>query len=192
MLTKRQQKRTMIRISISMIPLAVMIGFVLTQNLGVCRAFTIEAEEIIIETPEAWEKGQIRCESGMPCENRGQFMRWYKEYEQETSEEAEERPYERTATDETAVETRSESFPEEEDDAKVETDIPDSQESVDSPSYPYPLYTVNGELIDPVIQQKLHDALEKHGIGYWYEGALCQMYQESRGQQYAVNPHNGI
>lgn len=270
MLTKRQQKRTMIRISISMIPLAVMIGLTLTQNLGVSEGFCSTVEEIPIEESATQGKGQIRCLSGMPCENREQFMRWYEEYEQktseedadevsnmemgeevdrysnrqkeadaeilsnaeemetaqsdnvrggqsevvysvngemlnpeqferwyaeyeqETSEEAEERPYERTAANETAVETRSESFPEEEDDAKVETDIPDSQESVDSPSYSYPLYTVNGELIDPTIQQKLHDALEKHGIGYWYEGALCQMYQESRGNPTIVNSTNGV
>lgn len=193
MLTKRQQKRTMIRISISMIPLAVMIGLTLTQNLGVCRASTIEAEEFTIETPKAQETGQIRRESGMPCENREQFERWYETYECETAEETTDRPNESTATDETELETCSEGLSEEEDSAEVETDILDSQvPEVVSPSYSYPLYTINGELIDPVIQQKLHDALEKHGIAYWYEGALCQMYQESRGQQYAVNPNNGI
>lgn len=53
------------------------------------------------------------------------------------------------------------------------------------------LYMISGELIDPEIQRKLYRALEAEGIEYWYEGALCQMFQESHGQVYAENP-NGL
>ena len=49
---------------------------------------------------------------------------------------------------------------------------------------------IGGELIDPEIQRKLYKALEAEGIGYWYTGALCQMWQESQGQQYRINETN--
>lgn len=49
---------------------------------------------------------------------------------------------------------------------------------------------IGGELIDPEIQRKLYKALEAEGIGYWYTGALAQMYQESSGDPFAVNQTN--
>lgn len=107
-------------------------------------------------------------------------------YEQTTSEEA----------------TEKESFSGGEDDknsevAELPTEMETSEESVagiemETGEESITVYTVNGELIDPVIQQKLYNALEKHGIGYWYEGALAQMYQESGGNPMIVNPTNGI
>ena len=54
------------------------------------------------------------------------------------------------------------------------------------------IYTIGGGLIDPEIQRKLYRALEAEGIGYWYTGALAQMWQESQGRPEAVNPNNGI
>ena len=54
------------------------------------------------------------------------------------------------------------------------------------------IYTIGGGLIDPEIQRKLYQALEAEGIGYWYTGALAQMWQESQGRPEAVNPNNGI
>ena len=52
------------------------------------------------------------------------------------------------------------------------------------------IYTIGGGLIDPEIQRKLYRALEAEWIGYWYTGALCQMWQESQGQQYRINETN--
>ena len=50
---------------------------------------------------------------------------------------------------------------------------------------------IAGDLISEEIQRTLYKALEAEGIEYWYEGALCQMFQESHGQVYAENP-NGL
>lgn len=93
--------------------------------------------------------------------------------EQETSEESE------TATDEIlpkgeeTAESDVESVPNE-----VGTEVETEAKSV---------YMVNGELVDPTIQQMLYDALERHNISYWLEGALAQIYQESHFQQYIVS-----
>ena len=54
-----------------------------------------------------------------------------------------------------------------------------------------PIYRIDGELIDEEIQVRLFEALDSEGISYWYEGALCQMFQESHGYQYAEN-RNGL
>lgn len=54
-----------------------------------------------------------------------------------------------------------------------------------------PIYRIAGDLIPEEIQRALYEALEANGIEYWYEGALCQMFQESHGQVYAENP-NGL
>lgn len=54
------------------------------------------------------------------------------------------------------------------------------------------IYTIGGGLIDPEIQRKLYRALEAEGIGYWYTGALAQMWQESQGRPEVVNPNNGL
>jgi len=54
------------------------------------------------------------------------------------------------------------------------------------------IYTIGGGLIDPEIQRKLYRALEAEGIGYWYTGALAQMWQESQGRPEVINPNNGL
>lgn len=48
-------------------------------------------------------------------------------------------------------------------------------------------WIVNGEQIDRQITDALAEALERHDIGYWIEGSLAQIYQESHAQKYAVS-----
>ena len=52
------------------------------------------------------------------------------------------------------------------------------------------LYSVNGQVLDCCLQVYLYDRLEEKGIEWWYEYALCQSYQESRYDIYAVNQTN--
>ena len=193
MLSKRKQKRTMIGMTVCMIPVAVAIVLTLTHEEACFAASAASVEEITVETAEALERAEFDDLSAMPCIDPEGFRKWYEEYqgetqeeinEQETSEETAEKPdinTDRCEDVQTGIPTE---LP-----TEVETTVEVPSERVEET---VAVYSVNGELIDPIIQQKLHDALEKHGIGYWFEGALCQMYQESRGQQYAVNPHNGI
>lgn len=54
------------------------------------------------------------------------------------------------------------------------------------------IYRIAGQEIDASLQIKLYQHLQAAGIPWWYEGALCQMFQESHCQQYAVNQHNGL
>ena len=96
-------------------------------------------------------------------------------YEQKAGEEARTdavRPdHEDVRTEEVTLATETE--------AAVETAVPT-------------LYRIAGETIDESIQVRLYQHLQEAGIPYWYEGALCQMFQESHCQQYAVNQHNGL
>ena len=121
------------------------------------------------------EKGQIREDSAMPCVDAESFRRWMETYEPETTEEARTdavRPdHEDVRTEEITLATETETA--------VEAAVPT-------------LYRIAGEEIDEGIQVRLYQHLQEAGIPYWYEGALCQMFQESHGQQYAVNPNNGI
>lgn len=55
-----------------------------------------------------------------------------------------------------------------------------------------PIYRIAGDLIDPEIQMLLYNALDAEGVSYAYEIGLCQIYQESRGDRFAVNQSNGI
>lgn len=55
-----------------------------------------------------------------------------------------------------------------------------------------PIYRIAGDLIDPEIQILLYNALDAEGVSYAYEIGLCQIYQESRGDCFAVNQRNGI
>lgn len=121
------------------------------------------------------EKGQICENSAMPCVDAESFRRWMETYEPETTEEARTdavRPdHEDVRTEEITLATETETA--------VEAAVPT-------------LYRIAGEEIDEGIQVRLYQHLQEAGIPYWYEGALCQMFQESHGQQYAVNPNNGI
>lgn len=131
---------------------------------------TVSVEEFTAEPSETPEMGQIREMSGMPCENREQFERWMETYEQETEEEESSQWVDVAETAETKQEVREIGV------GTVET----------------VLYSVNGETLNPELAQKLHDALEKYSIGYFWEIALAQCYQESHFNVYAVNPNNLI
>lgn len=151
---------------------------VLTEECGkntVCAAAEAVGGNFIDGTATSPEKGQIRENSAMPCVDAESFRRWMETYEPETTEEARTdavRPdHEDVRTEETILATETE--------ATVEATVPT-------------LYRIAGEEIDESIQVRLYKHLQEAGIPYWYEGALCQMFQESHGQQYAVNPNNGI
>lgn len=55
-----------------------------------------------------------------------------------------------------------------------------------------PIYRIAGELIDPDIQRTIYKALEAENLTDWYTGALAQCFQESHGDRFAINPHNGL
>ena len=55
-----------------------------------------------------------------------------------------------------------------------------------------PIYRIAGELIDPDIQRMIYKALEAENLTDWYTGALAQCFQESHGDRFAINPHNGL
>ena len=103
--------------------------------------------------------------SGMPCENPEQFERWYETYEQEQEAEHE------TETEPTTVPTEE---------CKVTTGTGET---------PVTLYSVNGETLNPELQAMMYDALNRHGVSYFYEIGICQMWQESRGNIFAENPN---
>lgn len=181
MLSKRKQNRLMAAITLTTIlPFAVYLGAFVERENGLFKASAAEIEEIIAETSEMPEKWQIRSHSAMPCEDGESFRRWYeehrREYEPETAEESrndigrEDHEADRAA-DESAA---PDAAPAE---TEVEAAVP-------------PLYRIDGETIDASIQEHLYQHLQAAGIEYWYTGALAQMYQESRGQQYAVNQTN--
>lgn len=138
---------------------------------------TVQFEEITEESSEAAENGLFDANSAMPCVDAESFRRWMETYEQKAGEEARSddggADHEGNGTEPDAAglpETRA---------AAVETAGP-------------PLYKIAGQEIDASLQIKLYQHLQAAGIPWWYEGALCQMFQESHCQQYAVNQHNGL
>ena len=52
-----------------------------------------------------------------------------------------------------------------------------------------PLFTVDGALLDPQLQEYAYNTLCTLGIGWYFPTFLCQMYQESRFNQAAVSAH---
>ena len=151
------------------------------------------AEQFTIERDKMPEISKIKI-SGMPCDNAEQFERWLKEYEQKTGEKGDEHLVRKSRQgyvekteliqldDEvlllkdtsTAVETESEG----------DQERPEVQETqINEPV----LYRISGECIDSYTQERLYMALDEKGIAYWYETALCQLFQESRGEKYAVS-----
>ena len=149
---------------------------VLTEEFGkntVCAAAEAVDGNFIDGTATSPEKGQIREDSAMPCVDAESFRRFLETYEQETGEEARTdavRPdHEDVRTEEVTLAAETE--------ATVESTGP-------------AIYRIAGEEIDESIQVRLYQHLQEAGIPYWYEGALCQMFQESHCQQYAVNQKN--
>lgn len=149
---------------------------VLTEDCGkntVYAAAEVVDGNFIDGTATSPEKGQIREDSAMPCVDAESFRRWMETYEPETTEEA------RSDDSRTDHEVVREEAP------TLATEPETTVEST-GPA----IYRIAGETIDESIQVRLYQYLQEAGIPYWYEGALCQMFQESHGQQYAVNQTN--
>lgn len=53
-----------------------------------------------------------------------------------------------------------------------------------------PLYTVDGVLLDPALQEYAYNTLCALEIGWYFPLFLCQMYQESRFNQAAVSAYD--
>ena len=122
--------------------------------------------------------------SGMPCDNPEQFERWLEAYEQEASEEEE--PVESGEADTAVAENLQETVFESETLPEVETSAEVPSKRVEETAV---VYSINGEVLNPELQALLYDALDRHGIRYWYEIGICQMWQESRGNIFAENPN---
>lgn len=61
-----------------------------------------------------------------------------------------------------------------------------TEEAVETPKW-----AVNGDRLNDYLQSYLYEQLEERGVAWYYETALCQIYQESRYNASAVNP-NGL
>ena len=188
MLSSKRQKRTMIGMTACMIPVTVAIVLTLTHEKACFAASAPSVEEITVDTEEEPKRADFDDLSAMPCDNPEAFRKWLETYEEGT--------YEQEASKETPAETTEEIRMD--GDAADQTDATNSEtawydtntEEMASETSDPIFYTIGGELIDPEIQRKLYRALEAEGIGYWYTGALCQMWQESQGQQYRINETN--
>ena len=64
------------------------------------------------------------------------------------------------------------------------------EEVVEEPVVVYPLYSVNGSQLAPEYAEFLYKKLDERGLSWWYTYALCQAYQESKFNIYAVNQQN--
>ena len=171
-----KQNKTILIGWIGMVPLAVMIIFVLLQNWGILEAHAAPVEYFTVEETEAVNEADFDANSAMPCVDAESFRRWHEAYEPETSQEAR-NDGSGTSDEGNGTEPDAAGLPET-GAATVETAGP-------------PLYRIAGQEIDEGIQIKLYQHLQAAGIEWWYDGALCQMFQESHGQQYAENP-NGL
>lgn len=139
-----------------------------------------EDEYFTEEDAETPKKGQIREDSGMPCENREQFERWLATYEQAAIEEttSQSAPAEEVESEKEDVQTVEES----EYASEVETA---AQRSI-------PTYCVGEDVLNPELQAYLYQRLADHHIEWFMPYAVMMAYQESHFDQYAVNQSNGI
>lgn len=133
--------------------------------------------QFVEETSGTAENSEIREDSAMPCVDREGFRRWYEEHR---------RNYEQT----TVEEVRSDDIGANHEEAGTSEET-QTEPATEMESAGPPLYRIAGQEIDASIQELLYQHLQANGIEYWYEGALCQMFQESHGQVYAENP-NGL
>ena len=134
----------------------------------------VQFEEITEESSEAAENGLFDANSAMPCVDAESFRRWMETYEQKAGEEA-----------------RSDDIGTDHEEAGTNED-PQTEPVTEMENAMPTLYRIAGQEIDASLQIKLYQHLQAAGIPWWYEGALCQMFQESHCQQYAVNQHNGL
>lgn len=137
-----------------------------SENSAVYAAPEELVDNFTAETEKAPEKADFDAQSAMPCVDRERFEEWYAEYTLDA-----------VAAEPVAADDNTENETEE-----PETEVAETA----------PIYRIDGEVIDPEIQRTLWEHLNAAGIGYWYEGALAQMMQESGGDPMIVNPTNGI
>lgn len=92
MLSSKRQKRTMIGMTVCMIPVAVAIVLTLTHEKACFAASAPSVEEITVETEEEPKRADFDDMSAMPCIDPEGFREWYEEYqgETETQEETDE------------------------------------------------------------------------------------------------------
>ena len=66
-------------------------------------------------------------------------------------------------------------------------------EIVTEPAYrtDIPYYTVNGKFLGHELSSHLYEQLESYRMEWFYEVALCQLYQESRFEADIVSPDGG-
>lgn len=167
-------------------------GSRLTQNLA-SYADSLSADEYFTtETVEMDLKGVFEPQSGMPCENREQFERWYETYEQETSEEDVEEADNACDGDEAEDEGGAEEFPGHEDETAVETDDEDETYHPSEEVLLDSLFQIDGRVLRPELQAYLRDRLSEQGIEWFMPYAIMIAYQESKFDIYAVNPQNGV
>ena len=139
---------------------------------------SVTVEEITYVEEETVDYDEF---SLMPCVAPSEFMGWYETYGGEYESEAvEEEETEVESEQVSEVSTESESVSESSE-SSVCTEVETETEA------PKKVWYVNGEQIDTGITDMLTEALDRHGISFWIEGALAQVYQESHAQQYAVS-----
>ncbi len=157
-----------------------------------------ESAYFIEETTGAQIKPIFEAQSGMPCDNPEQFERWYSEYEQTASEEkmhSTKRIHKPSILAVGEDEVDGVVISAEESSSEVETEsveYPETSEVSDSKGESEELrktkkYQIMGTRIDEDLQERLFMVLDEARIPYWYEIAICQLFQESRGERYAVS-----
>ena len=143
-----------------------------------------EVEEILTETGESPEIGQIRAHNANQHAQRVETLE--ERDEPETSEKEILEPEHSAEADE----TDQTPAPENKKRAVAQAGQKETTES-ESEAAAAPLYRIAGDLIPEEIQRTLYEALAAEGIDEWFSGALAQVYQESHGNPYAENP-NGL
>lgn len=179
-----------------MIAFAVFIVYVaISDKKAAEMALDDESVYFIEEEAETEIRPVITLQSGMPCENPEQFERWLKEYEQTASEEKMHYPKRVRKPSILEVEeitNYSDSVSDAQSGAEVETESEEYSETpeisdTEETSQRFYKYEIVGTRIDADLQERLFMALDEARIPYWYEIAVCQLFQESRGERYAVS-----
>ena len=76
--------------------------------------------------------------------------------------------------------------------SEVETNTPAQNPTVETAQTAYPLFSVNGAVLDIGVQEYLYQRLCEANIGWFYHYAILIAYQESRFDFYAVNQKNHL
>lgn len=87
------------------------------------------------------------------------------------------------------LETEPEKSPEIETEAEEVETVAETETEAECPQFHY--YTVNGAYLSTTLQEYLQRQLRDRGIEWFYQVALCQIYQESRFNSQAIAP-NGL